>query len=132
MKNQKIISEKNIFSTALGTVVKAMLFTALALLVLTVFMAYGKVSYEVARACASVATFVSVFFAGFMTAARRKSSGLLSGLIAGIIYVLLMLFLGFLIIGNFAVSGDTVKMFLLSVAGSMLGGIFGVNLKKRK
>lgn len=133
MKNQAIISgEGNIFTTAFGMVIKAMLITAAALLLLTLFMAYGNISDSVAEACVDAAAFISVFSAGFMCGRRRNRAGWLSGLVAGGIYVLLMLIFGFIILGDFAVSGETLKMLLLSMVGSVAGGIFGVNFRKKR
>lgn len=133
MKNQvKTISEGNIFTHALGSVIKAMLITALALLILTLFMYYGNVSDSVSGACCTVATFMSVFCAGFMTARRKRCAGVLSGAVAGVMYVLIMLLSGGLIAGNFAITSETVKMLVISVFGSIVGGILGVNIKKRK
>ena len=133
MKNQvKTISEGNIFTSAMGAVIKAFLVTALALLILTLFMYYGNVSDAVSGACCTVAAFMSVFFAGFMTARKKRCAGILSGLMAGCVYVLFMLVAGAVITKSFAVSSETVKMLVISVFGSILGGILGVNTKKRK
>lgn len=133
MKNQvKVLSEENIFITALKTVLKAMFFTAASLVLLTLFMAYGNMPDNISAACVKAAAFISVFAAGFFTAGKRSRAGWLSGLVAGVIYVVLMVIIGFLIFGDFALSGDTVKMFLLSILGSVLGGIFGVNIKRKK
>lgn len=133
MKNKtKIVSERSIFSAALSAVIKAMVITAVALLILTLFMFYGNVSDEISEACATVAAFMSVFYAGFMSAGKRRCAGFLSGLIAGALYVLLMIIIGFVITGTFSISAESVKMFSLSAFGGVLGGIFGVNMKKRK
>ncbi len=133
MKNQAVLSGGgNIFTVAFAVVVRAMLVTAAALMLLTLFVSYGNVSDEVISSCITAATFISVFSAGFMCGRKRSRSGWLSGLLAGGMYVLFMLFLGFIIFGDFGISWDTLKMFLLSVLGSVVGGIFGVNFRKKR
>ena len=133
MKNQAVIKgEGNIFFIALSMVVRAMLVTAAALVLLALFMAYGNISDEAAGACTLAATLISVFSAGFMCGRRRSRSGWLSGLLAGALYVLVMLVAGFVLFGSLRISGETVKMFLICILGSITGGIFGVNFRKKR
>ena len=118
---------------ALKTVFKAVVITALALLVLAVFVTYGNVSDAAQSGCISAATVISVMLAGFATARKKAGAGWLSGLLAGAIYVIVMLLVGALVFGGFSVGADTVRMFALSVVSGVVGGILGVNFKgKRK
>ena len=133
MKNQAVLSGGgNIFTIAFAVVLRAMLITAAALILLTLFISYGNVSDEVVSSCITAATFISVFAAGFMCGRKRSRSGWLSGLVAGGIYVLFMLLSGLIIFGDFGISWDTLKMFVLSALGSVVGGIFGVNFRKKR
>ena len=133
MGNQvKVLSEENIFVTAFRTTVKAMVFTAAALLLLTLFAAYGDIPDNTLSACVKAAAFISVFCAGLMVAGKRRKAGWLSGLVTGVIYVLVMIFAGFIIFGDFSLSADSVKMFFASIIGSVLGGIIGVNIKRKQ
>ena len=131
MNKVEVFVEENLFVSALKTVVLAIVFTIIALLLLTAYIAYGDISEESAVLCVKTATFVSMFSAGFMTARKRRKTGLLSGLVSGGIYVLIMLMAGLLVVDGFSVNGETLLMYLISVLSSSIGGIFGVNFKKK-
>ena len=69
----------------------AIFFTIIALLLLTCFVAYGNIPDAAVSLCVKAATVISMFSAGFMTARKRRKSGIVSGVIAGSIYVLIMI-----------------------------------------
>ena len=132
MKKVETIHRNGVFLIALFSVIKAMAFTAAALLLLTYFMAYKGMSDTAAGACIKAATFLCVFAAGLFTSRKMGRSGWLAGLISGVIYVLAMLLLGFFISGGFRLGANTFKMLIISVSAGVLGGITGVNLKRKK
>jgi len=131
MNKVEVFACENVFVSALKTVLKAIFFTIVALLLLTACMFYGNMSDKTAAVCVKAATFVSMFSAGFMTARKRRKSGIISGFISGSIYVLIMIIAAFLVLDTFSLNGETVIMYLISVLSSSIGGIFGVNFKKK-
>ena len=123
----------SVFTAALATVLKAVLITALAMLVLAVFVTYGSVPEQAQNGCITAATVLSVFLAGFWTARKRKGAGWLSGLLAGVIYAVIMILAGYLMFGTFSAGAGTLKMLAVSVLSGVVGGIIGVNVRfKRK
>ncbi len=75
----RVESGGSVFNAALVTVVKAVVLTAFALLVLALFVTYGNVPEQAQNGCITAATVLSVFLAGFWTAHKRKGAGWLSG-----------------------------------------------------
>ena len=132
MKKVENIGNRGVVMTALLSVIKAMVLTAAALLLLTVFIAYKGMPESAASVCIKAATFLCVFAAGLFTSRKMRHSGWLSGLISGVIYVLAMLIISFFILGRFQPGANTVRMLIISVLAGILGGITGVNLKRKK
>lgn len=121
-----------VIGAALKTVLLAMVFTAVAILVLALFVTYGNVSGAATDGCITAATILSVLLAGFFTARKKAGAGWLSGLVAGLCYVTVMLIAGFLAFGGAQFGADTVKMLIIAVLSGMVGGIAGINFKKRR
>ncbi len=132
MKNVQSIDNHGTLFTAFVTVLKAMLFTSAALLLLTAFIAYRGMPEGAVTPCVKAATFLCVFFAGLFTSRKIGHSGWLAGLISGSVYFAVMLILSFVLLGKAEIGADTVKMLIISVIAGVLGGITGVNLKRKK
>lgn len=126
------ISSPNILFVALKTVIKAVVITVAALLILTLFVTYGDMSDAAVSGCITAATVISVFASGFFVSRSRPRSGWLSGLIAAAVYVLFILIIGFFVFDGISVGADTLKMLLVSAVSGVAGGIFGVNFKKKR
>ncbi|MBO4898226.1 MAG: TIGR04086 family membrane protein [Clostridia bacterium] len=132
MKKVENIRRGGVITVALVSVIKAMAFTAAALLLLTVFIAYKGMPESAAMVCIKAATFLCVFTAGLFTSRKMGKSGWLSGLVSGVIYVLAMALISFFILGSFRPDANTFKMLIISVLAGVLGGITGVNIKRKK
>lgn len=131
MSKIDVLNDGNIWVLSLKIVLRAIFFTIIALLLLTCFVAYGNIPDAAVSLCVKAATVISMFSAGFMTARKRRKSGIVSGVIAGSIYVLIMILAAFAVCGGAEPGGETLSMYLLCVICSIIGGIFGVNTKKK-
>ena len=80
----------------------------------------------------TISCVVSVAFSGFDAAKAAESQGWLWGLIAGAIYAVILLCIGAWAIQGYRVDLRGVTLIALCVAGGGLGGIFGINFKKKK
>lgn len=74
---------------------------------------------------------IGTFFAGFLSAKKIKSSGILNGAATGGIIYLLIFFIS-LILSNSGFSMITVYHLLIAVLSGAIGGIIGVNSLSRK
>lgn len=120
-----------LLSVTIRIVIVAMLVTAVALLLLAAFTTYGPISDEAAAGCVTAATVISIFVAGFLVSRRGQTRGLIAGAFAGVIYVLLMIIFGSIMFGNFSLGVDTLKTLIQGVVSGALGGVFGVNFRKK-
>jgi len=132
MKNAEIPVRGSMMLQTLKTVAVSMIFTAIALLILALFVTYGNMSEKAVSICVAAATFICVFASGFAASSAAGKNGWLSGLVAGIIYVIVMLVVGWITLGNSSVSNETVKMFIISIVSGIIGGIMGINFKRKR
>jgi len=79
----------------------------------------------------AVTTLLSVMVAGFDAARGAESRGWLWGMAAGLVYILILTGLMMGVLQRFAVDTRTVSSIVLAMAGGGMGGILGINLKRR-
>lgn len=79
----------------------------------------------------TVTVVLSVLIAGYDAAKAVTKKGWLWGMLAGLLYAFIMFLIGMSVIRNFGFSGKMLTLLVLSVAGGGLGGILGINLKKK-
>ena len=79
----------------------------------------------------AVTTLLSVMVAGFDAAKGADNKGWLWGMGAGLVYILILTGLMMGILQRFAVDTRTVTSIVLALAGGGMGGILGINMKKR-
>jgi len=79
----------------------------------------------------AVTTLLSVMVAGFDAAKGAESRGWLWGMGAGLVYILILSALMVGVLQDFAVDGRTLTAIILAIAGGGMGGILGINLKKK-
>ena len=79
----------------------------------------------------AVTTLLSVMVAGFDAAKGAESRGWLWGMGAGLMYILILTLLMMNVLERFAVDTRTITSIVLALAGGGMGGILGINLKKR-
>ncbi len=79
----------------------------------------------------SIACVISVAVAGFDAAKAAEKNGWLWGLIAGAIYALILMLIGAFAIKGYTFDTRSLTLIALCVAGGGLGGIVGINVKKK-
>ena len=79
----------------------------------------------------AVTTLLSVMVAGFDAAKGAENRGWLWGMGAGLMYILILTGLMMSVLERFAVDTRTVTSIILAIAGGGMGGILGINMKKK-
>jgi len=79
----------------------------------------------------AITTLLSVMVAGFDAAKGADNRGWLWGMGAGLVYILILTGLMMGVLQRFAVDTRTVTSIVLALAGGGMGGILGINMKKR-
>ncbi len=77
-------------------------------------------------------TGISVLFCGLMSAKGVGRGGLLNGIIAGVLYTVILYAIGGIITGSLGFNSATVTALLIGLICGGIGGVFGVNMKKRR
>lgn len=110
----------------------AVAFTLVAFLVCACILAYTAVSQGAIPVIATATQALGALIAGFCTARRKGSSGLLLGLLAGVGYMLILWVIAILAGDGFSIGAHSLSMLLFSALGGVVGGVVGVNLKSGK
>ena len=116
-KDKNNISVRNV----IFSVVTAYFVLIIGMLVLSALVVYGPLGAETAENVVNVLYYVSCVVCGFLASVSQRKKGWFNGLIATLISVSAPSF-----------GLDFVIKMLLSVVLGMIGGIAGVNKKKKK
>lgn len=78
-----------------------------------------------------ITTIISIMFGGTCTARRAKTRGWLNGAIAGLMYMIILYLVSSMSGKGFGINKYVVVMMLVGAVAGAIGGIVGINLKKR-
>ncbi len=120
------------FPSVLKPLFLSLALTFFALLCLAIAMAFGPVSVAAADRCILPITAMSVFFAGFLSARGQSTRGFLRGAASGALYGLVAYLVSALSFGSFSPGADFLKLLGMETLVGALGGIFGINTRRRK
>ena len=108
------------------------LLSVVLLFVLSVVAAAKDLGGETVNICITVITGISVIFCGFMTARGAVRGGLINGTAAGLLYTILLYAIGSIVNGSLAFNVATVTALIVGVVCGAVGGVLGINTRKRK
>ena len=120
------------FPSVLKPLFLSLALTFFALLCLAIAIAFGPVSVQAADRCILPITAMSVFFAGFLSARGQSTRGFLRGAATGALYGLVAYFVSALSFASFSPGADFFKLLGLEVCIGAVGGVFGINICRRK
>ena len=100
------------------------------LLVFSAAVSFGGLSSSSFFSLAMAACIAGAFFAGFIGARKASCRGALFGAIGGAVLFLLLTLVALLVSGETPGSVTLIRLVAMPVSGA-IGGILGVNLKKR-
>lgn len=116
----------------LKNVCVSFLVTAILLFLSAVVVTYFSVPESVIDGIVLVITAFCVLWGGFRASRHLGRQGLLSGAVSGLIYVVLLYFIGSLIFGELTFAPATGLSMAIGVGCGAIGGIAGVNTKKKR
>lgn len=114
-----------LFGAIFGAAVAFLLLALCAYLMLICAMSPDK-----AGMISKVVLFIGAFAAGIFAGRGNKSGGWLIGLLTGLLYVLILLSVGVLESEVNILSFSAIPVILTCCIVGLVGGIFGINLKK--
>ncbi len=109
----------------------AYIITILLFLVLAVVLTYTEFPERLMPSVIVTATMVSIMFAGTSVARKARTKGWLNGAAAGLVYMLILYVVSSLAVDDFSIDGYVIFMAVSGMAAGAIGGIVGINLKKR-
>jgi putative membrane protein (TIGR04086 family) len=115
----------------LKTVCFSFIVSIFLLIIGALFLTYSNLHDEFIKVMVNLIVVISVMTCGFKISRKSKSQGWLNGSIGGFLYVSVLYLVGSLTQKNFNVSVSSVLTFALGLSCGMLGGMIGVNTKKR-
>lgn len=122
--------KSSIMALFLGTMI-AYAVTCIAFITCALLLRYTSFSEENVPMFVTISCVISVVISGFDSAKGAEKRGWLWGLIAGAVYAVIWIFFGVLFTDNFSFDSRTITIIVLSIAGGGLGGVVGINFKKK-
>jgi len=104
--------------------------TVFVFLVYSILLTYTNMTEEYLNATVLITIGISSLIAGVDTARGQKSRGIFWGALTGIIYVLCVMVLMYALTESLNIA-RAISFFIISVTLGGLGGVLGINLRKR-
>lgn len=106
--------------------------TIIVFIAYAILLTYTEITEKQMPIVVTATTIFSVVVAGYDIAKSVDSKGWLWGMTTGLIYAVIIVIIGIVSTkGNIKIEVSTVAMMIMSVAGGGLGGMIGINRKKR-
>ncbi len=131
---KELPGENSIFDVvyAIKNVFVSFLVTAVLLFLSAIAVTYLSAPEPVIDAVVLVVTAFCVLWGGFRASRHLGRQGLLSGAISGMVYVVLLYLIGSLVFGKLTFASHTMLSMMIGIGCGAIGGIIGVNTKKRR
>ena len=130
--NDKINSESG--STVLSLfkcVGLSYLMTLVIFLIMALILCFTEFPEAMIGSAVIVTTIISIMFGGTCIAKNARTRGWLNGAIAGLTYMLILYALSTLTGKGFGINQYVITMMIVGIVAGAVGGIVGINLKKR-
>ncbi len=109
----------------------AIIVTIILLIIFALLLAYTSMPESIITPVIIGTCGVSVIIGSIISSKSIKKQGLINGGIVGLIYILVIYLLSSIIQGDFGIDLNSIIMTLAAVISGALGGIIGVNLKRK-
>jgi putative membrane protein (TIGR04086 family) len=131
-KNKIVTEDKYAQLTALGIgILAAYGITCIVFISYALLITYTNMSIDSLPLVVTITSIISAIVAGYDAAKAAHRRGWLWGLVAGFLYALILVIIGYWIGQGFAFDLRTATSLLLAIAGGGLGGVIGINFRKK-
>lgn len=124
------IKSTRFFSTINSSMI-GIVITMACLLVFSLFMTKFDAPESVVAIMSSLALCIGAYSGGYISSKRRRQNGLLTGIITGILIYCVILFVG-LIFAKSSISFSFLAKLIMTLVCGAIGGIVGVNSRRKK
>ena len=119
------------FKSLIKSVIVAILFTIILFLVFALIISFTDITEASADTMVTVATIIGVIISGIISAYGASSKGWLSGSIGGLFYIFIVWLTGLISGYSVSFSKSTAVILALSIVFGAIGGIIGINMKRK-
>jgi putative membrane protein (TIGR04086 family) len=132
-KKTKIVTEDKYSQLiALGTgLAVAYGITCIVFIAYAIIITYTSVSADGMPLVVTMTSIIAALVAGYDAAKGALRRGWLWGLAAGFLYALILIVIGYWIGQGFTFDLRTITTLLLAIAGGGLGGVIGINFRRK-
>lgn len=125
------MGEKNTFFAPFKGVVLAYAITAVVFGVYALLLTYTDISEKNNSLVVLITMAIALVAGGIKSAASAGRKGWLMGALTGIMYVLIMIITGLCVLSDFSIGTKTLVCLVLGVASGAIGGMAGINLRRK-
>lgn len=102
------------------------------LLIFSAILSFSDIQESYLALFGYLAVVVGAFMGGFFSSMKHRKKGLVSGLVTGVLLFIILFIFRLIIVGFDSFTISTFIQLLLIVIASTVGGILGVNIKKKR
>lgn len=107
------------------------LMTFIIFAILALMLCFTEFPESMIGSAVVVTTIISIMFGGTCIARRARSKGWLNGSLIGLFYMFILFLLSSITTTGFKVDKYVLIMMLVGIAAGAVGGVVGINLKRR-
>lgn len=123
-------SSNNMLNVVKGTVVSIFV-TLILLFVFSVILTYTDVQESTIPIVTIAITAISIFIGSSISTIKINKNGIVNGGIIGFIYVALLYIISSIVQTGFHLNAYSIVMMVAAILAGMIGGIVGVNIKRK-
>ena len=125
--SKSLISVKSLIKS----VIVAILFTILLFLIFALIISFTDITEASADTMVTIATIIGIIISGIISAYGASSKGWLSGSLGGLFYIFIVWLTGLISGYSVSFSKSTLLIIILSILFGAVGGIIGINMKRK-
>lgn len=119
------------FRAVLKSIIISYLFTFLVFAVVSAVITYTAFPEKYIDTVVLITTILSIVISGMLVSTGARAHGWLNGGIGGFVYMLVLWILGIVFSDGVAFSKDKIFMLVLGFVLGAVGGIIGINMKRK-
>lgn len=105
--------------------------TFIVLIIFAFILTFTDFPEKLIHTAVTIATIISILMASSSTGRNSRNMGWLNGGIAGLVYMVILYALGSALYVGFMIDGNVLSMAAIGVCTGAVGGVIGINLKKK-
>jgi len=112
-------------------IISSILITLILLFIFATVLTYSNIQESTIPIVTIVITAISIFIGSSISTIKISKNGILNGGIIGFIYIFLLYIISSIIQTGFSLNIYSIFMIIAAILAGMIGGIIGVNIKRK-